>query len=238
MSAAGTRSALGKTRIMTTGSLIAALFAIVAFEGCENGWSQPARHTERHSLPAPQRDDGASLAQVLATRHSVREFGRRDLDDAELAQLLWAAQGVTDGHRAAPSAGALYPITVRVVDAHGVWRYIPAEHALIHESAVPRRDALASASYGQDAVHDAPVTLVISADVAITARKYGARAERYATLEAGHVAQNVLLTATALDLAALPIGAFDDGAVRRALELPAREAPLYLIPVGALPRSR
>jgi nitroreductase len=52
------------------------------------------------------------------------------------------------------------------------------------------------------------------------------------TLEAGHVAQNVLLEAVSLGLGAVPVGAFDDAEVRRVLELAADEAPLYLIPVG------
>ena len=51
-------------------------------------------------------------------------------------------------------------------------------------------------------------------------------------LEAGHVAQNVLLGAVALDLAAVPVGAFDDERVRLALDLPNGEEPLYLVAVG------
>ena len=79
------------------------------------------------------------------------------------------------------------------------------------------------------------MTLVITAEIAITATKYGARAERYVTLEAGHAAENVLLTATALGLGAVPVGAFDDDAVRRVLGLPRAVTPLYLIPVGSVP---
>lgn len=65
-----------------------------------------------------------------------------------------------------------------------------------------------------------------------TAVKYGERAERYVHLEAGHVAQNVLLQAAALGLGGVPIGAFSDRGVQRALGLPADHEPLYLIPVG------
>jgi nitroreductase len=58
------------------------------------------------------------------------------------------------------------------------------------------------------------------------------RAERYVTLEAGHVAQNVLLEATALGLSSVPVGAFDDDEVRGALGLFGDATPLYLVPVG------
>lgn len=54
-------------------------------------------------------------------------------------------------------------------------------------------------------------------------------------MEAGHAAQNVLLAATSEGLAAVPVGAFDDAALARALVLPAGETPLYVVPVGTAP---
>ncbi|MGE0401225.1 MAG: SagB/ThcOx family dehydrogenase [Kofleriaceae bacterium] len=209
--------------------------ALVVFEGCEPRGSHSAPAVDRKVLPAPRRDGGPALESVLASRRSMRVYGVRDLDDAELGQLLWAGQGVIDGHRTAPSAGALYPLTLRVADANGIWRYVPEDHSVVRESAGDRRTAIATSSSSQEALRAAPAILVITADVAITARKYGDRAERYAMLEAGHVAQNVLLEATGLGLAAVPVGAFDDDAVRRAIAFPAAETPLYLIPVGAPP---
>jgi SagB-type dehydrogenase family enzyme len=75
--------------------------------------------------------------------------------------------------------------------------------------------------------------IAISAVTARTAGRYGAdRAVRYVALEVGHAAQNVLLEAVSLGLAAVPIGAFDDDQVARVLGLGISEAPLYLIPVG------
>ena len=66
-----------------------------------------------------------------------------------------------------------------------------------------------------------------------TAQKYGAnRSSRYVHLEAGHAAQNLLLEAVALGLGAVPIGAFHDADVQKALSLPRNHEPLYLIPVG------
>ena len=190
---------------------------------------------ELRALPAPRTSGGPALSEVLASRRSTREFGARALADAELGQLLWAAQGSLDGHRTAPSAGALYPLTIRVADARGVWRYVPRAHALELVARGDHRAALAAASFGQAAIGHAAAVLVISAEIAITARRYGARAERFATLEAGHAAQNALLEATALGLGAVPIGAFDDAAVRGAAGLGAGETPLYEIAIGAKP---
>lgn len=187
-------------------------------------------------LPAPRQTGRIPLEEALARRRSVRELAPTPLRDVEHGQLLWAAQGITDrarGYRTAPSAGALYPLEIYLVTHAGVFRYEPRMHALEPISSRDVRGTLCEAALGQEMVRDAPAVFVLVGVYARTARKYGeARAERYVQLEAGHAAQNLLLEAVALDLAAVPVGAFDDDAVRRGLGLPASDQPLYLIPVG------
>ena len=66
--------------------------------------------------------------------------------------------------------------------------------------------------------------------------KYGLRGYRFALLEAGHVAQNLLLAATALGLAAVPLGAFFDRRADVFLRLDGvNESTLYTIAVGSGP---
>jgi SagB-type dehydrogenase family enzyme len=63
--------------------------------------------------------------------------------------------------------------------------------------------------------------------------KYGLRGYRFALLEAGHVAQNVVLTATALGLAAVPLGGFYDRPTDEFLGLDGvNESTLYTIALG------
>jgi SagB-type dehydrogenase family enzyme len=114
----------------------------------------------------------------------------------------------------------------------GLYHYLPDGHRVAVLGGDDRRAALARAAFGQQAVAAAPAVLVLAGVHGRTAAKYGGRAERYVHLEAGHAAQNVLLQAVALGLGAVPIGAFDDWAVREVLGLPSDHAPLYLIPVG------
>jgi SagB-type dehydrogenase family enzyme len=95
-----------------------------------------------------------------------------------------------------------------------------------------RRRSLSAASLDQVLVAEAPVVIVLSAVLARTAVEYGDRAWRYVNLEAGHVAQNVLLAAVALGLGAVPVGAFEDESIQETLGLPALHRPLYVIPVG------
>jgi SagB-type dehydrogenase family enzyme len=186
-------------------------------------------------LPTPQLKGTLTLEETLARRRSVREFKGEPLTLAELGQLLWAAQGVTNqyGFRTAPSAGALYPLEVYAVTHEGVYHYEPQGHWLTVHLAGDLRPALYEAALRQDPVLNAPVVFVITAVYGRTAAKYGAeRSPRYVHLEAGHAAQNVLLQAVALNLGAVPIGAFYDERVREVLKLPSDQQPLYLIPVG------
>jgi len=193
-----------------------------------------AGHTCLAHLPIPATNEG-SLAHLIAGRRARREFGPRPLTGVEIGLLLWAGQGITgpDGGRAAPSAGALYPVTLTLVDARGVWRYHAREHALEIACAGDCRSPLAAAAFSQEFIAKAPITIAVSARPAVLEPRYAGRAERYCVLEAGHVAQNVLLMATELGLASVPVGAFDDVAVLPTLKLGAEHLPLYLLPVGA-----
>lgn len=186
------------------------------------------------ALPTPQLKGLLTLEETLAKRRSVREYADEELSLAEIGQLAWAAQGITSptGQRTAPSAGALYPLEVYVVKRDGVYRYDPSNHQLRAHSRGDLRPALFVAALEQEAVKVAPVDIVIAAVYERLAVKYGDRAPRYAHIEAGHAAQNVLLQAVALNLGAVPIGAFDDVQVQRVLTLPADQQPLYVIPVG------
>ncbi len=190
-------------------------------------------------LPPPRFRGAAALAEVVAARRSRREFARRALSAEELSALLWAGQGITspDGRRAAPSAGALYPVMLAVADGRGVFRYRPADHALEQVLAGDRRPALAAAALGQACVAEAAACVVIAADPGRLRARYAGRSERYCLLEAGHVAQNLLLAATALGLSAVPVGAFDDEALHAAAGLEEGSQALYLVAVGAPARG-
>lgn len=194
--------------------------------GPRPGYSAPT------ALPEPGDLGGITLAAALTARRSVRQYGDAPLTEQQVSDLLWAAQGITSesGGRTAPSAGALYPLEVYVVTEAAVLHYLPDGHRAETRESATVRSAVADA-VGQDAARAAPAVVVI-AGVLRVEPKYGGRAERYVLLEAGHAAQNLLLAATALGLGAVPIGAFGDDALARALDLPPGEETVYAIPVG------
>ncbi|MEA3501736.1 MAG: SagB/ThcOx family dehydrogenase [Actinomycetota bacterium] len=174
-----------------------------------------------------------SLDEALATRRTMRELSGPPLTDTEISQLLWSAQGLTPaGNRTSPSAGATYPTELYLLTARGVFHYRPHHHDLEIVSGEDKRLSLFDNAVGQEAVRDAPAVFFVTAVFARTAAKYEDRAVRYVHIEAGHVAQNLLLQATALGLGAVPVGSFDDDAVSEILDLPGDHEPLYLLPVG------
>jgi SagB-type dehydrogenase family enzyme len=200
----------------------------------------PSISSQTINLPAPRLIGPLSLEEVLNSRRSVREFTSESLTLFEVSQLLWSAQGITaqGGFKTAPSAGGLYPLRIylisgEVIDlAPGVYLYNPEEHSLVLLILGDVRQALSSFALGQKPVADGAVDLVICAEYERTTIKYGERGVRYAELEAGHAAQNILLQAVALGLGSVPIGAFDDNRIKKLLALPEAETPLYVIPVG------
>ena len=191
-------------------------------------------------LPKPDHAGRMPLEEALRTRRSVRSFGDGPVPLQDLSQLLWAAQGTTDptGLRAAPSAGALYPLVVYAVAGNvaslpaGLYRYDPSAHALSLVQAGDRRAELSGAALRQDWIGGAAVSLVVAALFRRTTAKYGDRGVRYVHMEAGHVAQNIYLQATALHLGTTVVGAFQDDRLNAVLGLPADEDPLCILPVG------
>jgi SagB-type dehydrogenase family enzyme len=205
-------------------------------------------------LPAPRLDGGSSVEEALSTRRSARHWDGADLSLPEVAQLLWAAQGVTEsigdapsiwrgsmwmgGLRTAPSAGALYPLEFYLVASAvnglepGVYRYIPLDHSLEWVMRGDRRQELAGASFMQSGILEAPAVFVIAAVHERTAVKYGVRAERYVHMEAGAAAENLWLQAESLHLGTVFIGAFRDEAVKQVIGAPADHQPLVIMAVG------
>lgn len=191
-------------------------------------------------LPPPV-ENAVTLHEALTARRSLRDYTADSLATPELARLLWAAQGVTsdNGQRTSPSAGATYPLEIYIAVqrvtglAPGVYHYRPQalgqEHdlrLLIAGDPLPRL-ALACP---QRCVRSSAAAIIIASVTARTAARYAERAQHYAALEAGHAAQNVLLSATALRLGATPVGAFDYAALQAVYQSDAE--PLYVISVG------
>lgn len=187
------------------------------------------------SLPQPKYSSAVSVEEAILKRRSVREYAEGNLTPEEISQILWSAQGITDeakGFRAAPSAGALYPLEIYLVTRDGIFHYKPDAHALTQTYRGDIRKSLAQAAVGQEWVEEAPATLVITAIFERTTWKYGERGIKYVYMEAGHAAQNVYLQSVSLGLGSVVIGAFYDEEVQKLLNLSSEYKPVYMMSIG------
>ncbi len=220
--------------------MLTSLLKIISIAAAATNISSPASNAELLELPKPNLSGNMAVEEALLRRRSVREYRPENLTLAEISQLMWAAQGVTNqqGLRTAPSAGALYPLEIYLVVGNisgldeGVYRFHSTKNALRLISESDQRDSLSRAALQQEFIKDGAAMIVISGVYQRTTEKYGQRGIRYVHMEAGHVAQNIFLQATALGLKTAVIGAFNDKAVRKILHFSSQEQPLYLMPVG------
>jgi len=195
-------------------------------------------------LPKPKTIGKVSVEEAIAKRRSIREYRGEPLTIEELSQILWAAQGVTDPinmFRAAPSAGALYPLEVYVVVKSngviglnpGIYKYNSLNHEITKIREGDFSYDLFKACLSQEWVKNAQVNIVITAIYGRTTWRYGDRGrERYVHMEVGHVGENIYLQCVALGLGTVAVGAFIDDQVWSVLGNPKDEAPLYVMPIG------
>jgi len=186
-------------------------------------------------LTDPNLTGFVSLEEALAKRRSVRQFSSEPLKRSQISQLAWAGQGITEpqrGLRTAPSAGAIYPIELLFVTQEGLFAYRPADHSLLQISDQDVRNTLAVAASGSESVASAGCNIIVAGDVRKLTDRFKDDARKYLRLEAGHIAQNILLQAVCLDLGAVPVGGFDTSQVRKVCRLRRTLEPLYIICVG------
>jgi SagB-type dehydrogenase family enzyme len=214
---------------------------------------KPAR---RRRLTLPDASRTTALSKVLMGRRTWRRFGKRPIERVELAQLLRLTSGITHwltvpglGEvplKTSPSGGARHPIEsyVLVLDVRdvpaGIYRYAPERHELdlLREGAT--RQELEKLIPKQPWFANAAVVLFFTAVFERTQWRYEfARAYRTVLLEAGHVCQTFLMTATSLGLAPFSTMAIDDARLEALLGVDGiSEAVLYAAGAGTRPASQ
>jgi SagB-type dehydrogenase family enzyme len=208
------------------------------------------RATQRRShLPPVPLPPGSplscALGDALLRRRTRRDWGDGDLELPDLAALLRAGYGVTGSAadhelRSVPSGGALYPLDLYVVALRVVgiqpalYHFDPLRDVLTRLREVPSSVEIAALSPCPELLLPSAALLVVTASFYRSRFKYGQRGYRFALFEAGHVVQNIVLAAAALDLPALPFGGFYDRRVDALLDADGlEEASTYMLVLGA-----
>jgi SagB-type dehydrogenase family enzyme len=215
-------------------------------------------------LPAPapitDNDPAPDVWTCVSRRRSVRSFGATPISLLELSRLLWASAGITasyiaphgqDFYRAAPTAGALYPIETYVVANRiedlepGLYHYrvagmdilerpiVEGSHALELIRSGDLRKEVAAAALDQPFCAKAGAVFLWTAVFARSEWKYGQRAYRYMYLDSGHMAAQLSLAAVAQGLGSCAVAAFYDDEINAFLGVDGEtEGILYMTAVG------
>ncbi len=196
------------------------------------------------SLPDITPLSDTTLHDVLKNRKSIRKYQNKSISKEVLSYLLWSSAGISrkeSGYefRTAPSAGALYPIETYLVINNveeinpGVYHYNIQNHYL---ELLKEGDYAAETTHavlGQKMCAEAPVVFIWTAIFERMKWKYSQRAYRYVYLDAGHIAENLALTATSLDLGSCQIGALYDDEVNEIIGVDGTdESVIYMSVVG------
>lgn len=186
-----------------------------------------------------------SLEESIQKRKSQRNFSSESLDLNELSSLLFWGAGITapgpteDEHRRAyPSGGGRYPIEIYFAALNvenlekGIYHYNVLEHSaeFMQKTSKEKIQALSFYEFTSFASAVFFFTLIPSRST----NKYGNFGYKIGLIEAGHIAQNMYLISSALDLKSTSIGAFKDiQATCELLDVDGQnEVPFYSFIVG------
>ena len=174
------------------------------------------------------------LKEVLMQRMSSRQFDTAAVDEAVISALLWSANGINrpeSGRRTAPSALNAQDIDVYLIDKQGIWIYEPKTHSL---KIVVEGDQRLVVAGSQAEFAQAPLFLLLVSD--ISRFRTGEREQRleWAALDAGLVAQNVLLFCASEQLACRPRSWMEKDKLHKLLNLNEDQLLLLNIPIAPL----
>jgi nitroreductase len=158
------------------------------------------------------------LEDAIMNRRSIRRFKKDDVPQETVERLLELAS-------AAPSAGNLQA----------------RDFIVVREEKLKKE--LMAASLNQKFVYEAPVSIVVTANMDRT-EHYGHRGRSlYCIQDSAAAIQNLLLAVHAEGLGAVWVGAFKEEMVSESLNLPKHARPIAIIPIGhpdeaPMPRRR
>ena len=184
---------------------------------------------ETYALPDPLSTSDTSVEESLWNRRTVRYYTNQSLTWDQIGQLLWAAQGINrpgTNHRTAPSAYAVYPLSIYLVHESGVYKYITDDHAVLKVLDADVRSQITTKA--------APCLFVFCCEFEEMIQRDSAKGTGFVYLECGHATQNLVLQGTSLGLYGVTMGGINRDAVQNTLELNESEIPVYVIPIGYL----
>jgi SagB-type dehydrogenase family enzyme len=199
-------------------------------------------------LPMDRDPLNTPLGQALLARTTARSISPTRISLKQLASLLHYCYGITRDNkdtnyprpfRATPSGGALYPLELffhaRQVEelTPGVYHYNPVQNDLRLILQGDRTDEISAAMVQPNIAHDTSLLVFLTAIFDRSIFKYRDRGYRFVLLEAGHVAQNINLTATALGFGCINLGGYYDREIDEFLGIDGvTHSTIYMVGIG------
>lgn len=172
------------------------------------------------------------ITKVIKQRKSSRVYTEEFLTLEEISYSLWCTQGVKKVNcnistkRTVPSAGSRHPLetylAVNKVEGlpKGLYRYISLEHKLIKIQENPQiMQTIVEGCNNQKFIGKSAVVFIWSVDIYRMKWRHGERAYRYIFLDAGHVCQNLYLSASVIDCGVCAISVFLDDKLNKLLNV-------------------
>jgi SagB-type dehydrogenase family enzyme len=189
-----------------------------------------AQHADTITLPDPVKQGGKPLMNALNDRHSSRDFTEKELSEQQMADMLWAANGINrpDGRRTAPSARNKQEIDLYLTTAKGVFLFDALTNRLI---CISTEDIRAKTG-GQPWVKDAAVNIlyVCNMNKAASADTTGMLVN--AAFTSGAIAQNIYLYCASEGLGSVVRGSFKGDELKGLLKLSDQQVIVMAQTVG------
>lgn len=192
-----------------------------------------------------------SLREIIVKRRSAREYTGKPISLNDLNIVLRNSYGITGRAmlphnieqklRAVPSGGALFPLEIyaacfRVEGVEpGIYHYNVQDESLECVRQGEFHNELGRACFYEEMFQKLPVLVMISGILKRSSIKYTERAYRFMVLEAGHVGQNLCLSATALGLGNIMLGGYLDDELNKVIGLDGvNETVIYTAALGGV----
>ncbi|TYB30814.1 MAG: SagB/ThcOx family dehydrogenase [Candidatus Mcinerneyibacterium aminivorans] len=190
----------------------------------------------------------SSFTKIVNQRKSVREYSDEKISLRELSYLLWNTQGIKDegkkwSFRTVPSAGARHSFeTYLLINnvkklKNGLYRYLPFDNKLVFLNGDKNfAQDMEKACFGQKMITQSAVTFIWAAHPYRMTWRYQQRGYRYLFMDAGHVCQNLYLSAESIGCGTCAIGAYDDDKVNGLIGLDGEK--LFVIYMGTVGKKK
>lgn len=148
------------------------------------------------------------VLEAIKGRRSIRSFTDEPVSEKDVKALI-------DVARHAPSAGNIQP-----------WEFV-----IVRKPEIKRK--LVLAALNQTFIEEAPVVIVVCADMGASGSGYGSRGETlYCLQDTAAATLSILLTAYSMGLGTCWVGAFREEEVKEVLGIPDGVRPVAMVPVG------